>query len=211
MSVSVPNPAGSPRADDIGRVRHVYRPCAAVPALACNTEMSHSEGNSISRCQDCSNSHPKMQPPSRIKVVHVVVAGQIGGAERFLVSLATRPELSGADHCVALMTPNPKLHAFFADAGLRVHDRGPVRENPLAYLWRSWGPRDIAWLGRVLREEGADLIHAHTHGSLVLAARAGLRYGLPVLRTEHNVRHYLIRPVRCSGIGPCATPHGSPR
>lgn len=126
----------------------------------------------------------------RIKVVHVVVAGQIGGAERFLVNLASRPEASGADHCLALMTPNPRLRAFFADAGLNIRDRGPVHENPLAYLWRSFGPADLAWLCRVLQEEKADLIHAHTFGSHILAVRAGLRSGLPIVRTEHGVRHY---------------------
>ncbi|MDE2110138.1 MAG: glycosyltransferase family 4 protein [Alphaproteobacteria bacterium] len=128
--------------------------------------------------------------PAHIKVVHVVVAGEIGGAENFLINLASRPVLSGADHCVTLMTPNPKLRAFFANAGLKVRDRGPVRENPAATLWRSFGPFDIAWLGRVLQEEGASLIHAHTYGSHALAARAGLRHNLPVLRTEHGVRHY---------------------
>jgi len=129
-------------------------------------------------------------PASRLKVVHVVVAGDIGGAEHFLVELASRPELSGADHCVALMTPNPGLRAFFGDAGLHIRDRGPVRENPLAYLWRSYGPADIAWLGRVVAEEGADVLHAHTFGSHMLAARAALRYGVPLVRTEHGVRHY---------------------
>lgn len=126
----------------------------------------------------------------RLKVVHIIVAGQIGGAERFLINLASRPELSEADHCVALMTPNPGLRSFFADAGLHIRDRGPVHENPLAYLWRSFGPADIAWLGQVLREEKADLVHAHTFGSHILAVRAGLRSGLPVVRTEHGVRHY---------------------
>ena len=135
-------------------------------------------------------------PPSRPKVVHVVVAGQIGGAERFLVDLASRPDLSGADHCLALMTPNPKLRAFFTDAGLRIADRGPVREKSLAYLWHSFGPADIAWLGRVLLEEKADLLHAHTFGSHILAARAGLRHRLAVVRTEHGVRHY--RDPTCS-------------
>lgn len=128
--------------------------------------------------------------PGRPKVVHLVVAGDIGGAERFLVNLAMRPEASGADHCVALMTPNYKLRAFFTDAGLHVRDRGPVHENPAAYLWRSYGPSDIAWLGRILAEEGAELLHAHTYGSHVLAARTGLRHELPVVRTEHGVRHY---------------------
>jgi glycosyltransferase involved in cell wall biosynthesis len=129
-------------------------------------------------------------PPNRLKVVHVVVAGEIGGAERFLVNLASRPGLSGANHCVALMTPNPKLRAFFADAGLNIRDRGPIRENPVAYLWRSFGPADISWLGRVLLEEDARLVHAHTFGSHILAVRAALRHNLPVVRTEHGVCHY---------------------
>jgi glycosyltransferase involved in cell wall biosynthesis len=126
----------------------------------------------------------------RLKVVHIVVAGEVGGAEHFLANLASRPELSGADHCVALMTPNPKLRDFFKDAGVKVKDRGPVHENPAAYLWRSYGPADIAWLERVLAEEHGDILHAHTYGSHVLAARTGLRHGLPVVRTEHGVRHY---------------------
>lgn len=124
---------------------------------------------------------------SPVKVVHVVVAGQIGGAERFLVNLASRP---GADHCIALMTPNPDLRAFFVNAGVKVRDRGPVQENPLAYLWRSYGPSDIAWLCEVAQQERADILHAHTYGSHVLAARAGQRLGIPVVRTEHGVRHY---------------------
>ena len=95
-----------------------------------------------------------------------------------------------ADHCVALMTPNPALRALFKGAGFKLRDRGPVRENPAAYLWRSFGPADIAWLGRVLEEENGDILHAHTFGSHVLAARAGVRYGCPVVRTEHGVRHY---------------------
>lgn len=128
--------------------------------------------------------------------MHVVVAGQIGGAERFLINLASRPEQSGTDHCLALMTPNLKLRAFFSDAGLHIHDRGPVHENPLAYLWRSFGPADIAWLGQVLQRENADLLHAHTFGSHILAVRSGLRFGRPVVRTEHGVRHY--RDPSCS-------------
>ena len=133
---------------------------------------------------------PETSSANRPKVVHVVVAGEIGGAEHFLVNLASRPELSGADHCVALMTPNPKLRAFFADAGLHMRDRGPVRENPAATLWRSYGPADIAWLGRLLAEENASLLHAHTYGSHILTVRAALRHNLPVVRTEHGVRHY---------------------
>jgi glycosyltransferase involved in cell wall biosynthesis len=126
----------------------------------------------------------------RVKVVHLVVAGDIGGAERLLVDLASRPAESGAEHCIALMTPNPGLRALFRAAGLRLRDRGPVRENPLAYLWRAFGPADMAWLAQVLVEERAELLHVHTFASHVLGVRAARRCGLPVLRTEHGVHHY---------------------
>jgi glycosyltransferase involved in cell wall biosynthesis len=127
----------------------------------------------------------------RPKVVHVIVAGDIGGAERLLVDLALRPEQSGADHCVALMTPNPQLREMISAAGVMIRDRGPVRENPLAYLWRSFGPADVAWLEHVLTDEGASVVHVHTFGSHILGVRAALRRHLPVLRTEHGIHHYL--------------------
>jgi glycosyltransferase involved in cell wall biosynthesis len=122
--------------------------------------------------------------------MHVVVGGDIGGAERVVVDLATRPELTGADHQVALVTPNRALAAHFGKAGVRVHDRGPVRENPLAYLYRSLGPADVAWLSQRLEGEAIDVVHTHTFGSHVLGTRAARRVGLPQLRTEHHVMHY---------------------
>lgn len=127
---------------------------------------------------------------NRRKILHVIVAGHIGGAERLLVDMATRPDATGVDHVIAIMTPNRALAAFFRDHGVTLHDRGAVHENPLATLWRSYGPTDIAWLGRVIAEEKPDVLHCHTYGSHVLSARAGLRFGLPVVRTEHGVRHY---------------------
>ena len=126
-----------------------------------------------------------------LRVVHVVVAGDIGGAERLLVDLASRPEESGAEHVVALFTPNRKLAAMFERAGLTLRDRGPVRENPVAYLWRSLGPSDVAWLANVLREERADIAHLHTFASHVLGTRAARRAGVPTLRTEHHVQYFV--------------------
>lgn len=126
----------------------------------------------------------------RERVVHVVVAGDIGGAERLLVDLATRPDATRANHSVALMTPNRRLAQLFLDAGLVVHDRGPVRENPLAYLWRSLGPADVAWLEAVLRREKATVAHLHTFASHVVGTRAGRRAGVPLLRTEHHVDYF---------------------
>jgi glycosyltransferase involved in cell wall biosynthesis len=122
------------------------------------------------------------------RVVHVVVGGEIGGAERMLVELAGAA--SGAEHTVALFTPSEALADMLRRAGLRVVDRGRVREGPLPFLWRSMGPSDVAWLAGVLRRERADVAHLHTFASQVLGTRAALRTGARVLRTEHSTRAF---------------------
>ena len=149
-------------------------------------------------------------------VVHVVVAGECGGAERFLVELASRPHETRARHVIALMTPSDRLAQLFKNAGLRVHDRGRVRENPLAYLWRSLGWADVGWLSDVMRRERATVAHLHTFQSHVVGTRAAKRAGahydsfaavqqfhferdmdaLSVRRPEHEPRaHTFIGPV----------------
>jgi len=122
--------------------------------------------------------------------MHLVVAGDIGGAERLLADLASHPDATGAAHEVALITPNRALAAFFAARGLVVHDRGRASENALAYLCRAVGPSDVAWLTSLLRSRHVDIVHTHTFGSHVLGTRAAVRAGLPQIRTEHHVMHY---------------------
>ncbi len=126
---------------------------------------------------------------SRVRVMHVVVAGEIGGAERLLVDLASRPEATGADHQIALLTPNPALHRYLLGAEVPVHYR-PAREGPLAYLWSSLGPSHVAWLAARIAAARADVVHTHTLGSHVVGTRAARRTGRPQLRTEHHVMHY---------------------
>ena len=76
---------------------------------------------------------------SAYRVLHVVVAGEIGGAERMLIDLA-----KGGPHAVALITPNDRLRTLLRDAGLDVEDRGPTREGPLTYLAQTLGGSDVA-------------------------------------------------------------------
>ncbi len=126
----------------------------------------------------------------RPRIVHVVVAGEIGGAERMLVDLASRPDRTSAEHAVAVLSPNPELVRMMRDAGIRTHDRGPVHEHPAAFLWHSLGPSDVAWLAGVLADERADVVHLHTFASQVLGTRAARRADVPVVRTEHSTRAY---------------------
>ncbi|MFT9258827.1 MAG: glycosyltransferase family 4 protein [Acetobacter sp.] len=145
--------------------------------------------NSMPRtCSPIPSGHVAQHRPPN--VVHVVVAGDIGGAERLLLDITTRPTASGARHSIALMTPNPRLRALVVAAGVRVVDRGPVHLHPPAYLWRAFGPQDVRWLESVLYAEQADLVHVHTYATHILGVRAARRLSLPVLRTEHGVHHY---------------------
>lgn len=121
-----------------------------------------------------------------IRVVHVIVAGEVGGAERMLVDLA-QPSAE-VRHAVALFSPSAALRTVFRDAGLSVYDRGRVRENPLSYLWRSFGPVDEFWLREVLRVEAPRIVHLHTFASQVLGTRAALAAGARIVRTEHSTR-----------------------
>lgn len=138
-----------------------------------------------------------------IRVGHVVVAGELGGAEHMLRDLArarltprktspepvTEPEPE-LDHVVCVLSPTDALPQFFQDAGICVRDGGRIRENPLSALGRAFGSRAIDWLARVLREEQVDIVHLHTFGSQVLGTRAARAVGAKVVRTEHSTRVY---------------------
>ena len=121
--------------------------------------------------------------------MHVVVGGEIGGAERMLVDLASSAA-SGAEHTVAVLSPLVEPPRMFERAGVRVVDRGRVHEGPVPYLWRSLGPADVAWLAGVMRSARGQIAHLHTFGSQVLGTRAARSAGLRVLRTEHSTRAY---------------------
>ena len=127
---------------------------------------------------------------SNVRVVHVVVAGNIGGAERMLVDLAARPELSGADHAIALFSPNPDVAALLRNRGLRVHDRGRVKEGPIRYLRQTFGRRDVRFVEDVLERERAEIVHLHTFASHVVGTRGAMATGARILRTDHSDRAY---------------------
>ncbi len=131
----------------------------------------------------------------RHRVVHVVVAGEIGGAERMLAELASRPDESGADHTIALFTPDAKLRDFFSSYGIKIIARNRVRESIGTTLRHAFGHEDLNWLCAVLKSEQATIVQLHTFGSQVLGARAAIKQRLPFVRTEHSTRVY--RDISC--------------
>jgi len=139
-------------------------------------------------------------------VVHVVVAGEVGGAERMVLSLARRPAGDALGdgknerrHLIALWTDAPAVRALFTGAGVEVVTPPRPAGGLLGrdVLRGATGGRDVRWLAQLLRDTGARAAQLHTFASHVLGTRAAARAGVPVIRTEHSTRvydHWLCRP-----------------
>lgn len=125
-----------------------------------------------------------------MRVLHVVVAGAVGGAERVVADLARRPEETRAEHAVALITPEPALTAFFRDAGVPLDVLPRRREGPLSDLTIHFGAAARDFVADCARRHRAALLHLHTFGSHVVGARAAAALGVPFVRTEHSTRAY---------------------
>jgi len=144
------------------------------------------------------------RPPG--PVVHVVAAGEIGGAERMLARLAAAAP-GARRHVVALWTDDRALRALFAGAGLTVLAPPSCRGPTLTARLRATGGPDVAWLAARLRTLGAAAVHLHTFASHVLGTRAGRRARVPIVRTEHSRRVYdnwLCRPLSAWSLRRCA-------
>ncbi len=122
-------------------------------------------------------------------VVHVVAAGEVGGAERMLADLSSG-DGAGVRHVVAVLSPGDQPARFFRSASLRVHERRHA-DGPLPFLRQAVGPSEVAWLVGVLRAEGAALAHLHTFASQVVGTRAAREVSIPILRTEHSTRAFV--------------------
>ena len=122
-------------------------------------------------------------------IVHVVAAGEVGGAERMLVQLAGG-ERGPRRHVVALWTDDRALKALFQDAGLTVVSPPARAGRTLTTRLRTTGQPDVAWLAAYLGSVGAAAVQLHTFASHVLGTRAALRARVPVVRTEHSRRVY---------------------
>ncbi len=123
------------------------------------------------------------------RVAHVVVAGELGGAEHMLRSLASAPG-SPSTHDVFVLSPDEALPRFFREAGIAVHDGGRVREDPISFVRRSLGRKTVDWLATAIERSRANVVHLHTFGSQVVGTRAAMRVGAKIVRTEHSTRVY---------------------
>lgn len=100
-----------------------------------------------------------------MKVVHLVIGGEIAGGQ--LVGLRLARAARDADHDVSFVSPSS---GAFVELARR--DGFGVDIVPLG---RALDPRAIARLRRLLADERVDVLHTHTHFSLNVAGRIAAR------------------------------------
>lgn len=121
------------------------------------------------------------------RVLHVVVAGEIGGAERMLVDLVKG---SPSRHFVLVRAANPSLLDFFQDNDVAIVDHTFSSETPLHYLVNAFGHSLTEDVRRAIRRVDANVVQVHTVGSQVAGTRAAIAEDIPLVRTEHSTRAY---------------------
>lgn len=127
-----------------------------------------------------------------MRVVHIINALSIGGAERFLLQLAHAQALRGClPSILTLVEPNP-LAELYESRGVGCRGLGRARLND---------PRLVVDVWRALRELRPDVVHTHLFyadifGS-VAARAAGVR---AVLSTQHSTQRGRLSWRRRAGI-----------
>lgn len=111
-----------------------------------------------------------------MKVVHQVISGDVAGGQLIALELAAAARAAGHDALVVSPTPGPFLERATA-AGV------PARVVPLG---RSFRADAAVRYARVLRSEGADVLHTHGHlAGNVLGRAAGRLAGTAVIAHMH--------------------------
>lgn len=116
------------------------------------------------------------------RVVQVILNMTYGGAERLVQELAIDLKAAGAESLVVCLDAVLGNTAPLERCGI---DIVLVRRRQI-FL----DPGALARLTGLLRQRGAQLLHAHDLSSLAYAVLAGFWLGIPVLFTEHS-RHYI--------------------
>lgn len=112
------------------------------------------------------------------KILHVVISMVVGGAERLVYDMVRYPAFADNPPVVCCMDAVGELGEKLKDEGYTVHCKGRRPGLDLEM---------ITWLRDRIREEKADVVHAHQYSPLFYAVPAALLAGrVKVVYTEHG-------------------------
>ena len=111
------------------------------------------------------------------KIVHVVISMVMGGAERLVYDMVRYPAFADNPPTVCCMDAIGELGEKLIQEGYKVHykNRRPGLDFGM-----------IAWLRDIIKQEKADVVHAHQYSPLFYAVPAALVGGARVVYTEHG-------------------------
>jgi glycosyltransferase involved in cell wall biosynthesis len=118
-----------------------------------------------------------------VKITHLVPSLHPGGPELGLVDLATAAPAAGLELAVIAIASTSDTAQVSALRRLGV----PVVELGVAPL----DPRAVSRTAKVLREQGAQLVHTHLPRADVVGSAAAVRNRIPAVSTLHNVHNDL--------------------
>lgn len=114
---------------------------------------------------------------SELRVLHVTTTGNIGGAERLIIDLAS-VRLPGVDLAVCILGSGGALAAALGARRVRSYALG------LQHGWQ--GPATIVRLAQLIRAHRTDVVHGHLiHGSAAATVAARLARVRPAVFTRH--------------------------
>jgi len=112
-------------------------------------------------------------------IAHVVLSLDVGGLERVVATLAQAQHQSGRRVSVCCLDRAGALAEALPPAGVAVHTVGRSA--------RGFDPAAVLRLARLLRADGARIVHCHNYGALVYGALAArLVRGARVVYTVHG-------------------------
>lgn len=113
-----------------------------------------------------------------MKIIHVVISLNVGGAERLVYDLVRAPVFQVNRPVVCCMDAVGELGELLQEQGYNVYCKGRRPGLDLEM---------IIWLAALIKKEKADVVHAHQYSPLFYSVPAALvAGGVKVIYTEHG-------------------------
>ncbi len=118
---------------------------------------------------------------SRLRILHALAPGEIGGLERVVQALAAAQREAGHDARVAAVLDRGREdHPFLP----------PLRASEVPVHARAFPPRaylaEARFVRSLCRELAPDVVHTHGYRADVVAGTTARRLGLPTVTTAHG-------------------------
>jgi len=124
----------------------------------------------------------------KIRIAHIVYGLKVGGAEKLIWYIASRPDRSRYESVVVALSTGGALEEIFRASGVPVHFIAKRHRYDVSVL---------IGLARFLRREQIDVVHTHLFGGDIWGRTAAALSGVPLVVSHmHAVDLWLTAPQR---------------